>query len=190
VNKRFFIFFIIVWTAGASFFALSGFAGGDTYGGIILSAFMFKKDLIEFVGAEEYEYYRFAIDEKSYAEIIRLPKEKTNDADGENIGYKIKTNGAGGKSFGYKIKTDGAGVENIGYKIKTNCAGGESFENIVKKLRILTVKRESFSGIETVYGYALGLSGLYNMNGKFINIQIADNGTYILIGSPYIPDGF
>jgi hypothetical protein len=157
MKKRFFIFFVIFFAGRTLFFVSAGLIAGVTYGGLIFSAFTPKKGLIEFVGADEYEYYRFAIDEKNYAEIIKIPK---NSAAGEKDCFET-------------LKT-----ENI------------SIENIVESLRIRVVKRESFFHIETVYGYASKLSGLYNMNGKFINIQIVDNGDYILIGSPYIPDGF
>ncbi|MDR2090513.1 MAG: hypothetical protein LBP62_02535 [Clostridiales bacterium] len=217
-------------------------------GALIASAFVPKKNLKEFVGGE-YEYYRYAVDEKSYAEIIKIPKAQKDDgksdmefiknsinssakrtgnagniksqslpirnrADGKNVGImknssakrtrdagNIKSqsppvrNRADGKSVGIMKNSSAKRTGNAGKLERQSIENIKnskdvSIEKLVEKLRIYTVKKESFFGIETVYGYAAGLNGFYNMNRKIINIQIADNGHYILIGSPYIPDGF
>ncbi|MDR3294193.1 MAG: hypothetical protein LBT20_08855 [Clostridiales bacterium] len=93
-------------------------------------------------GGAEFTYYRFLIDENSYAEIMRSDS----------------------RAYTAESAADALGVN--------------------------VVRRENVGGTEILFGYAAGLSGVLILDGKRINIQIADNGIYLLIGSPYIPDGF
>lgn len=63
-------------------------------------------------------------------------------------------------------------------------------ESILSALCVRRVFEEEVAGIKILYGYSEQLSGFCMLKGRRVNIQIADNGEYVLAGSPYIPDGF
>ncbi|MDR1940415.1 MAG: hypothetical protein LBQ40_06460 [Clostridiales bacterium] len=69
-------------------------------------------------------------------------------------------------------------------------SGGISVEEVLSRLDVKVVRYEEIGETRVFFGYVAGLSGLYILDGAPINLQIADNGGYIILGSPYIPDGF
>lgn len=73
----------------------------------------------------------------------------------------------------------------------TNCNGfsikidkNENIDLILKNIEI--VKKETISNIKIVYGYTCGLTFCAFIDGKKVNIQIAENNEFITIGSPII----
>jgi hypothetical protein len=81
-------------------------------------------------------------------------------------------------------------VSENGYAEIVRLTSGRSIFEIAEKLRVRVIKTERFFDTEILFGYVVGLNGFYVLDGRLINVQIADNGDFILIGSPYIPDGF
>ncbi|MDR1906457.1 MAG: hypothetical protein LBQ27_06085 [Clostridiales bacterium] len=67
---------------------------------------------------------------------------------------------------------------------------GADYESVLMILKVNVVKEERVGGMRICFGYVNGLDGLYFFEGRFINIQIVDNGSCILVGSPYIAGGF
>jgi hypothetical protein len=80
--------------------------------------------------------------------------------------------------------------ENVYAELVKIKSGAVSAETLADILNGSIVRCEMTAGITVCFGYSRGLSGRYLLNGSLINFQIADNGEYILVGSPYIPDGF
>jgi len=70
-----------------------------------------------------------------------------------------------------------------GFSLKIN-KNEENIENFINQIEI--IGQEIVSNIKIIYGYVCGLVNSIYIDGKKVNIEIAENGDFITIGSPII----